>query len=123
MKITPLIYVEEIEKSLPFWVDRLGFKKTVEVPEGNKLGFVMLTKDDAELMVQTRLSVMKDVPAFVEFARPTACLYIDVSDFADLLKRLAEVEVVLPVRETFYGMREVGVREPGGNIVCFAARK
>ncbi len=123
MKITPLIYVEEIEKSLPFWVDRLGFTKTVEVPEGDKLGFVILTKGDAELMMQTRRSVKKDVPSLVKFARPAACLYIEVSDFADLLKRLEGIEVVLPVRETFYGMREIGVREPGGNIVCFAARK
>ncbi len=123
MKITPLIYLEEIEKSLPFWVDRLGFKKTVDVPEGDKLGFVILTKDDAELMIQTRLSVKRDVPALVEFARPAAALYIEIADFADLLKRLEGVEVVLPVRETFYGMKEIIVREPGGNIVCFAARK
>jgi len=33
-KLTPILLVKEIEPSLPFWVDRLGFKKTVEVPEG-----------------------------------------------------------------------------------------
>ena len=33
MKITPVLIVEEIEKSLPFWIDRMGFAKTVEVPE------------------------------------------------------------------------------------------
>ena len=45
MKITPILVVEEIEPSLKFWVDKLGFAKTVEVPEGDKLGFVILQKE------------------------------------------------------------------------------
>jgi hypothetical protein len=30
--------------------------------------------------------------------------------------------VALPDRTTFYGMREIGVLEPSGHIVTFAAR-
>jgi uncharacterized glyoxalase superfamily protein PhnB len=121
MKITPLIYAPSIEPSLKFWVDQLGFTKTVEVPDGDKLGFVILVKDGAELMIQSTASIGKDIPAMAELARPAACLYIEVSDFDDLLKRLASAPVVVPVRTTFYGMKEIGVREPGGNIVLFAA--
>ena len=115
--------VDEIEPSLPFWVGRLGFEKTVEVPDGEKLGFVILQKGDAELMFQTHSSLKKDVPALAAQAPRTAGLYIEVLDFEDLLKRLADVEVVMPVRKTFYGMKEIVVREPGGNFVCFAARE
>jgi len=28
----------------------------------------------------------------------------------------------VPVRDTFYGMTEIVVREPGGHTVCFAAK-
>jgi uncharacterized glyoxalase superfamily protein PhnB len=122
MKITPLIYAPAIEPSLKFWVDQLGFTKTVEVPEGDKLGFVILVHGSAELMIQSVASMGKDIPDMVAFARPAACLYIEVSDFDDLLKRLGSAPVVVPVRTTFYGMKEIGVREPGGNIVLFAAR-
>lgn len=122
MKITPLIYASEIEPSLNFWVDQLGFTKVVEVPEGNKLGFVILVKDGAELMIQSTVSIKKDIKAMVEYARPAACLYIEVGDFDDLLRRLGAAPVVLPIRTTFYGMKEIGVREPGGNIVLFAAK-
>jgi uncharacterized glyoxalase superfamily protein PhnB len=121
MKITSLIYAPTIEPSLKFWVDQLGFTKTVEVPEGDKLGFVILMKGDAELMIQSIASMEKDNAAMAELARPAACLYIEVNDFDDLLKRLGSAAVVVPVRTTFYGMREIGVREPGGNIVLFAA--
>jgi uncharacterized glyoxalase superfamily protein PhnB len=121
MKITPLIYVPAIEPSLKFWVDRLGFTKTVEVPDGNKLGFVILVKGNAELMIQSTASIEKDNSAMAQYARPAACLYIEVSDFDDLLKRVEGSPVEVQVRTTFYGMKEIGVREPGGNIVLFAA--
>jgi uncharacterized glyoxalase superfamily protein PhnB len=121
MKITALIYAPAIEPSLKFWVDQLGFTKTAEVPEGNKLGFVILVKGDAELMIQSTASIEKDNSEMAKFARPAACLYIEVNDFDDLLKRLDSAPIVIPVRTTFYGMKEIGVREPGGNIVLFAA--
>jgi uncharacterized glyoxalase superfamily protein PhnB len=121
MKITTLIYAPAIEPSLKFWVDQLGFTKTAEVPEGDKLGFVILVKGNAELMIQSTASIEKDNSEMAKFARPAACLYIEVSDFDDLLRRLGSAPVVIPVRTTFYGMKEIGVREPGGNIVLFAA--
>jgi hypothetical protein len=44
-----------------------------------------------------------------------------VSDFADVVKRLAGYPIALPERTTFYGMREIGVLAPGGHVVVFAA--
>jgi uncharacterized glyoxalase superfamily protein PhnB len=122
MKITTLIYAPAIERTLKFWVDQLGFTKIAEVPQGDKLGFVILVNGSAELMIQSTASMEKDNAAMAEFARPAACLYIEVSDFDDLLKRLGTAPVVVPVRTTFYGMKEIGVREPGGNIVLFGAK-
>jgi hypothetical protein len=52
-KLTPVLMVDAIEPCLPLWVDRLGWNKTVEVPEGDRLGFVILEKDGAEVMYQT----------------------------------------------------------------------
>ena len=123
MKITPVLIVEEIEKSLPFWIDRMGFTKTVDVPEGDRLGFAILVRDGAELMLQSIESVRKDAPQFVPKARSNnAGLFVEVEDFAEILKRLEGYPVALPERTTFYGMREIGVYEPSGHTVVFAAR-
>jgi len=46
---------------------------------------------------------------------------IEVDDFPDTVKRLAGYPVAMPERDTFYGMREIGVFEPGGHIAVFAA--
>ena len=119
-KLTPVLYVEEIEPCLPFWVDRLGFEKTVEVPEGDRLGFVILKKGNVEVMYQTRESVGKDVPALAGTPMGGALLFIEVDDLDAVERALRGVEVVFPRRTTFYGAREIGVREPGGNAVTFA---
>jgi hypothetical protein len=60
-KLTPVLYVEEIEPCLDFWY-QLGFEKTAEVPEGDRLGFAILKKDVVEIMYQTRASVGNDIP-------------------------------------------------------------
>src|SRR5437762_10755767 len=61
-RITPVLLVKEIEPLIQFWVDRLGFTKAVEVPDGNKLAFVIFQKGSVEVMYQTYSSVEKDAP-------------------------------------------------------------
>ena len=124
MKITPVLIVEEIEKSLPFWVERMGFTKTVDVPEGDRLGFAILVRDGAELMLQSVESVRKDAPQFVPKSHSNSVgLFVEVADFSDARRRLDGYPIALPERTTFYGMREIGVYEPGGHVVVFAARQ
>ena len=120
-KLTPVLVVDEIEPCLPFWVDRLGFQKTVEVPEGSKLGFVILQKDGVEVMYQSRESVEKDVPALLpKQAGHSISLFVEVGDVGAVERVVEGFEILLPRRKTSYGMDEIGVREPGGNAVIFA---
>jgi glyoxalase/bleomycin resistance protein/dioxygenase superfamily protein len=120
-KLSPVLVVDEIEPCLSFWFDRLGFEKTAEIPEGSKLGFVILRKDDVEVMYQSRESVQKDVPAMLpERGGHPIGLFIEVSDVGAIERALEGLELMLPRRRTFYGMDEVGVKEPGGNPVIFA---
>lgn len=119
-KLTPVIIVDAIEPCVPFW-ERLGFTKTAEVPDGDRLGFVILVKDGVEVMYQTHESVEKDAPGLVPRSRGHgAGLFIEVSDVASVERALDGIDVVVPRRTTFYGMDEIGVREPGGHVVMFA---
>jgi len=122
-KLSPLLTVEAIEPCLSFWVERLGFAKPVEVPEGPSLGFVILAKDGVEIMYQSRASVAKDIPPMASGAAgamPAMGLFIEVGDIDAVEQSLAGVPHVIPRRKTFYGMDEVVVRDPGGYVVVFA---
>ena len=121
-KLTPNLIVDRIEDCLPFYVERLGFAQTVEVPHEGKLGFVILKRGDLELMLQSRASVAADV-AGLDPDGFRAALYIEVDKLAPIRKALNGWPRVIPERTTFYGAREIIVRDPAGNVVTFASRE
>lgn len=122
-KLTPVLLVEEVEPCLGFW-EALGFEKTIEVPEGDRLGFAAMARDGVEIMYQSRASVAADMPALadLEYTRDGLGLFIEVADLEDVKRRLASAggQETFPERTTFYGAREVGVRAPCGTHVVFA---
>jgi len=121
-KITPVLLVKEIEPLIPFWVGKLGFAKTVQVPDGNKLGFVIFQKGSAEVMYQTYTSVEKDAPKEVAgtAGKGPTYLYMEVDDLDTVLAAMKDVKLVMPVRTAFYGMKEFSVQDPGGHFITFA---
>jgi len=120
-KITAVLLVDDVEPCIHFWVDRFGFEKTMEVPEGNKLAFAMVQKGNLELMYQSFESVKKDDPNRVDVMRkgPTF-LYVEVSNIDETISALKGAPVVMPLRTTFYGAKEIGVKDPGNHIITFA---
>jgi len=119
-QITTNLIVDSIEDCLPFWTERLGFEKTVEVPEGDRLGFVILKHGAVEVMLQTRASMKKDIAPLAE-GPYRAFLYVHVADLAAIRTALSGWPLVVPERTTFYGAREIIVRDPVGNVVAFSA--
>lgn len=119
-KITALLPVAAIEPSLGFW-EAVGLARTVEVPHGDALGFVILAGRGVELMLQTHDSIADDVPALAAASRQgPGFLFIEVDDVGAVEQALAGREQAFPRRTTFYGATEVGYREPGGHYVTFA---
>ncbi|HVO82408.1 MAG TPA: VOC family protein [Terriglobales bacterium] len=119
-KLTPVLLVDEIEPCVQFW-QRLGFEKTTEVPDGNRLAFVILQKSGVEVMYQSFASAEKDA-AFQgqSYRKGPTFLYVEVENLDDVISAMKGVEVVMPVRTTFYGAKEIGVKDPAGHIVTFA---
>lgn len=122
-KLTPVLMVDAIEPCLPLWTERLGWEQTAAVPDGDRLGFVILASDGVELMYQTWESVEKDLGT--KLGRPGSTsvgLFIEVGDLDDIARRIDGLEIVVPRRTTFYGMDEIGIREAGGHTVLFAMK-
>lgn len=118
-KLTPNLIVDSIERCLEFWIGRLGFEQVTEVKEGDRLGFVILKRGNVELMLQSQESLKKDV-APLAGAQYRSSLFCEVPELAPLRKALSGWPEVVPERTTFYGMREIIVKDPEGNVVCFA---
>jgi len=121
-KLTPVLLVEEVEPCLSFWEERLGFERTIQVPDGERLGFAAVQKGNVEVMYQSRSSVAADIPVLAQgkFERTGLGLFIEVESLDVVLPMLEGVEILVPERKTFYGAREVFVRAPCGTVVGFA---
>ena len=119
-RLTPVLMVDAIEPVLEFWITRLGFEKTIEVPHENTLGFVALERDGVQLMYQTRASVAADIEPLAASPMRGTFLFIEVDDLDAIARSLHGVTPVVPRRTTFYGSQELIVREPAGNAVTFA---
>ncbi len=120
-KLTPVLFVEDVQPCVKFWVERLGFQKTAEVPDGAKLAFAMLQKGNVELMYQSYASADKDVDAISQLVRkgPTF-LYVEVENLDETICAVKGAEIVMPVRTTFYGATEISIKDPAGHFITFA---
>jgi uncharacterized glyoxalase superfamily protein PhnB len=120
-KLTPILFAQEIEPCLKFWMERLGFEKTIDVPAGNKLSFAIVQKGPVELMYQTYASAEKDVTTVSsEVRKGPSFLYVEVENLDETISAVKGVDVAMPVRTTFYGAKEIGVKDPAGHVVIFA---
>jgi hypothetical protein len=123
-RLTPVIFVDRVEPCLPFWTERLGFEKMVEVPgPDGRPQFALLLRDGIEVMYQTWAALEVESKAAASAARGhSITLFIEVSDLDQIDRTLAGIPRVIERHKTFYGMDEFSVREPGGALVTFAAR-
>ena len=120
MKITPVLIVSAIEPVLPLW-ETLGFTRTAEVSHGDRLGFVILAGDGAELMYQTVDSVRADEPRALEGGIGRASLFIEVASLDEAVAKLPEgTDVFVQRRTTPYGATETFLRDAAGNVVILA---
>ena len=123
-RITAVLAVENVQPSIDFWQDRLGFDLTLTVPHEDTLGFAILVKDGTEIMLQSVSSILADLGAHTgEVNGRSTALFIEISDLEAVEKALDGYPIEMPRRSTFYGTLEIGVREPGGHFVVFAQRQ
>lgn len=54
------------------------------------------------------------------FAKDQHYLYVQVGDFEAIKAATAGMDIYLPERTTFYGSREIGVKDPAGHFIAFA---
>ena len=128
-RMTPIIVVDHVEPCAAFWTEKMGFATTATVPHGDAVGFAMLQKDAVQLMYQSRASMEADLgnsgapPDLAdELTSSTTTVFVEVEDLDETIAALGDTEVVVPRRQTFYGMDEIFVRAPCGSLVGFAAQ-
>ena len=124
-KLTPNLLVANVERSLAFYVDVLGFSRGMTVPEASPFVFASATSGAVEIFFNDAAAAIKEYPAFA--GRPigaTATLFIEMEGVDALHDRLkSRVKIVMPIVTQFYGMREFAIEDTDGYVITFAERQ
>jgi uncharacterized glyoxalase superfamily protein PhnB len=119
-KMTPNLYTDDVEACVRFWVDRLHFEKTMEVPDGGALAFAALQKGSIELMYGSYASLKKDAAVAQSYRRGTAFLFLEVDDVDAVFAVMNGAPIITAMHKTFYGSTEFTVQDPAGHMITFA---
>jgi catechol 2,3-dioxygenase-like lactoylglutathione lyase family enzyme len=115
-KLTPNIVVADIEKSLAFYRDVLGFAVTMSVPDSAPYVFVGLQSGPVEVFI----NAVEVMPEKVSFGNSMS-LFVEVADIKGLHEALrAQVPIAIPLEKKFYGMTEFAIHDPDGHMIIFA---
>ena len=121
-KITANLMVGDIDASVAFYRDLLGFELAMRAPEEGAMDWAMLVNGGAEIMLQSQSSFSDDFPPLAE--RPIGAsiiLYIDVVNVKALYERVAgKANLLVDLHETFYGATEFAIEDPDGYVLAFA---
>lgn len=128
--VTPNLIVSDIDRSLRFYREVLGFSVVTTVPDAAPFVFVWLQRDGISVFLNAREGVNEDLPDLA--ARPlggtnTLFMVLEADSIESGVDALfaevsAKVTVVMPLKTQFYGMREFGIEDPDGYVILFAQR-
>ena len=126
-KLTPNLLVDDVERSLRFYEDVLGFTRGFTVPEQRPFVFGSVVSGPVEIFFNEKHTAAKEYPAFAgKSLGITGTMFIELSaagGIEPLHERLkAVVPIVMPLVTQWYGVKEFAIADPDGYVITFAER-
>jgi len=124
-KVTPNLVVADMEKSLTFYRDVLGFSVSQTVPDKAPFIFAWMKRDNADIFLNQNMPPQPGAPdlyAGKPVGGGTLSLYLAMDGIDDLYSKVQQqkVPIVIAMHKEFYGMREFAVHDPDGYLLIFA---
>jgi lactoylglutathione lyase len=120
--LTPNVMVEDVNKTIEFYRDLLGFQVNATVPDKGKFDWASMKRDAVELMFQSRSSLSSEIPAYADLPiGGSLTFFVQMDGLQELYDRLkGKVTLVQDLHTTFYGTREFAIRDCNGYVLTFA---
>ncbi len=133
-KLTPCMMVSDVNRTVEYYRDVLGFAFVGGVPPKSQQGvtqydktqplaFAMMKQGSVEIMFYVQQSFVEELPQLRD--KPigaTTEFYIDLPDVRQLYQRLRDrVKIITDLHRTFYGKDEFVIEDCNGYLLCFAS--
>jgi len=121
--LTPNLMVNDVEETIEYYTDVLGFTLLRTVPEEGTLDWAMVKRNDVLFMFQSAKSLKSDLPR-LKGEKPGGGLtfYIKVDRITELHEDLFnnEVEIISEIESTFYDTLEFSIVDVNGYVLTFS---
>jgi uncharacterized glyoxalase superfamily protein PhnB len=124
--LTPNIFTRQIDRSVAFYRDLLGFHVAITVPDAPPFVFVSLARDGVVIFLNDEANARKEQPnaTWLTVGQAGVALFLDMEGIDELWDQLKDrVPVVQPIVDQWYGVREFSVTDPDGYVVTFAEKR
>ena len=123
-KLTPNLIVANVERSVAFYRDVLGFSVTHTVPDATPYVFAAVQSGPVEIFLNAPEPAMAEYPALKD--RPlggSLTLFIEVAAIRAVHEDLEHrVTIVMPLERKWYGVTEFAFPDPDGYLITLAER-
>lgn len=120
--LTPNLIVSNVERSLAFYRDVLGFRVAATVPDAAPYVFAIVESGPVRIFLNAPEPAIAEYPAFS--GRPiggTLTLFIDVADIRQVHDDLrGKVNIVMPLEHKWYGVTEFAFEDPDKYLITYA---
>lgn len=124
--LTPNLMVNDVEETIEYYTDILGFTLLKTVPEKGNPDWAMVKRNDVILMFQSAKSLKDELPK-LKSQKPGGGLtfYIKVDRITELHEELVEndVEIIADLESTFYDTIEFSIIDNNGYVLTFSEEK
>jgi glyoxylase I family protein len=128
--LAPLLQVFDMNESIAFYRDLLGFElhqhsPEIEAAEGRYFHWAWLRHGDADLMLNTAYDAGERPPArdpAREAGHDDVCLYFGADPDAAFAELTARGLALDPPETAPYGMRQLTFKDPDGYQICLQRR-
>jgi uncharacterized glyoxalase superfamily protein PhnB len=120
--LTPNLMVEDVNQTITFYEDVFGFELSQTVPEEGKFAWASMRSGDVEVMLQERSSLSEELPVFENTPiGGSLTFYLRMNDLEGFYEKIKDqVTILQELHTTFYGMKEMAVKDLNGYVFVFA---
>lgn len=120
--LSPNLMVNDVNQTIDFYVNILGFTKLVTVPESGKLDWGMVQNGTVTFMFQETKNIKAEYPLLEKFEKGGGLtFYINVINVQEVFDSLKDkVEIVKEMHKTFYGATDFAIEDINGYILTFS---
>jgi uncharacterized glyoxalase superfamily protein PhnB len=120
--LMPNLMVKNVNKTVDFYKNVLGFNILQTVPESGEFVFAIVNANGVLISFQEEKSIKDEYPQLNSFVQGGGItLYIHVTDVNELFEKIkSKAKIAKELHKTFYGSTDFAVEDCNGYILTFS---